>query len=87
MGNELKNAKNPLEGFIFKRFPEYRHNKAVNRWVSLLQLQEYAKRKIDFVFGEKVTLEQAYAKRDYFDLTFSVAERQHGHAELKPSIC
>ena len=39
---------------IRDRLTEYRHNKAVNRWVSLLQLQEYAKRKIDFVFGEKV---------------------------------
>lgn len=81
--NELINAKNPFERLIFTRLTEYRHNKAVNRWVSLLQLQEYAKRKIDFVFGEKVTLEQAYAKRDYFDLTFSVAANEMGY----PSEC
>ncbi len=81
--NELINAKNPFEKLIFTRLTEYRHNKAVNRWVSLLQLQEYAKRKIDFVFGEKVTLEQAYAKRDYFDLTFSVAANEMGY----PSEC
>lgn len=81
--NELINAKNPFEKLIFTRLTEYRHNKAVNRWVSLLQLREYAKRKIDFVFGEKVTLEQAYAKRDYFDLTFSVAANEMGY----PSEC
>ena len=46
--NELINAKTPFEKLIFTRLTEYRHNKAVNRWVSLLQLQEYAKRKIDF---------------------------------------
>ena len=54
--NELINAKNPFEKLIFTRLTEYRHNKAVNRWVSLLQLQDYAKKKIDFVFGEKATL-------------------------------
>lgn len=81
--NELINAKNPFEKLIFTRLTEYRHNKAVNRWVSLLRLQEYAKRKIDFVFGEKVTLEQAYAKRDYFDLSFSVAANEMGY----PSEC
>ena len=47
--------------------------------MSLLQLQDYAKKKIDFVFGEKATLEQAYAKRDYFDLTFSVAANEMGY--------
>lgn len=77
--NELINAKTPFEKLIFTRLTEYRHNKAVNRWVSLLQLQEYAKRKIDFVFGEKVTLEQAFARRDYFDLTFSVAANEMGY--------
>lgn len=77
--NELINAKNPFEKLIFTRLTEYRHNKAVNRWVSLLQLQDYAKKKIDFVFGEKATLEQAYAKRDYFDLTFSVAANEMGY--------
>ena len=81
--NELINAKTPFEKLIFTRLTEYRHNKAVNRWVSLLQLQEYAKRKIDFVFGEKVTAEQAFAKRDYFDLTFSVAANEMGY----PSEC
>lgn len=81
--NELINAKTPFEKLIFTRLTEYRHNKAVNRWVSLLQLQEYAKRKVDFVFGEKVTVEQAYAKRDYFDLTFSVAANEMGY----PSEC
>lgn len=77
--NELINAKTPFEKLIFTRLTEYRHNKAVNRWVSLLRLQEYAKHKIDFVFGEKVTLEQAFARRDYFDLTFSVAANEMGY--------
>ncbi len=81
--NELINSKTPFEKLIFTRLTEYRHNKAVNRWVSLLQLQEYAKRKVDFVFGEKVTPEQAFAKRDYFDLTFSVAANEMGY----PSEC
>ena len=35
------------------------------------------------MFGEKVTAEQAFAKRDYFDLTFSVAANEMGY----PSEC
>ena len=77
--NSLINAQNSLEKTLFARLTEYRHNKAVNRWVDLLKIQEYAKRKLDFVFGEKAELATAAAKRDYFDLTFSVAANELGY--------
>ena len=77
--NELINAKTPFDKLLFSRLTEYRHNKAVNQWVSLLRLQEYAKRKIDFIFSEKTTLEKAYGRRDYFDLTFGIAANEMGY--------
>lgn len=78
--NSLINAQNSFEKTLFARLTEYRHNKAVNRWVDLLKIQEYAKRKLDFVFGEKAELNTAAAKRDYFDLTFSVAANELGYS-------
>lgn len=77
--NSLISAQNRFEKTIFSRLTEYRHNKAVNQWVNLLQMQEYAKRKLDFIFGEKSDLALAAAKRDYFDLTFSVAANELGY--------
>lgn len=77
--NELISAKTPFDKLLFSRLTEYRHNKAVNQWVSLLRLQEYAKRKLDFIFSEKTTLEKAYGRRDYFDLIFSIAANEMGY--------
>lgn len=77
--NELITAKTPFEKLLFSRLTEYRHNKAVNQWVSLLRLQEYAKRKLDFIFSEKTTLEKAFGRRDYFDLIFSIAANEMGY--------
>ncbi len=81
--NDLINAQSPFEKLLFTRLTEYRHNKGVNQWVNLLKLQEYAKRKIDFIFSEKTDITGAYAKRDYFDLAFGIAANEMGY----PSDC
>ncbi len=78
--NNLINSKNRFEKVLFTRLTEYRHNKAVNEWVNLLKIQEYAKRKLEFVFGEKADNTEASAKRDYFDLAFTVAANELGYA-------
>lgn len=72
-------CRNDFERAIFMRLSEYRHNKAINEWVNLLRLQEYAQRKVEFVFG--VTLSgpnEAYARAGYFDLMFNVAANEQG---------
>ncbi len=77
--NNFINSKNRFERMVFSRLTEYRHNKAVNEWVNLLKIQEYAKRKLEFVFGEKAEHNVACAKRDYFDLTFTIAANELGY--------
>lgn len=77
--NNYIQAKNNFEKTLFARLTEYRHGKAVNQWVNLLKIQDYAKKKTDFVFSEKADLITAGARRDYFDLTFIVAANEMGY--------
>ncbi len=77
--NSYIQAKNNFEKTLFARLTEYRHGKAVNQWVNLLKIQDYAKKKTEFVFSEKADLITAGARRDYFDLTFIVAANEMGY--------
>ncbi len=77
--NSYIQAKNNFEKTLFSRLTEYRHGKAVNQWVNLLKIQDYAKKKTEFVFSEKADLITAGARRDYFDLTFIVAANEMGY--------
>lgn len=72
-------CRNDFERAIFTRLSEYRHNRAINQWRNLLQMQEYARTKVDFVFG--VTLgspREGAARANYFDLMFNVAANEQG---------
>lgn len=77
--NSYIQAKNNFEKTLFSRLTEYRHGKAVNQWVNLLKIQDYAKKKTEFVFSEKADLITAGARRDYFDLTFILAANEMGY--------
>ena len=70
---------NDFEKAVFSRLSEYRHNRAINEWVNLLKLQEYAQRKVDFVFGVNLTgPSEAACRAIYFDLMFNVAANEQG---------
>lgn len=72
-------CKNDFEKAVFARLSEYRHNRAINEWVNLLKLQEYAQRKVDFVFGTNITsAAEAGCRANYFDLMFNVAANEQG---------
>ena len=70
---------NDFEKAIFARLSEYRHNRAINEWVNLLKLQEYARTKVDFVFGTDLSgPSEASNRANYFDLMFNVAANEQG---------
>lgn len=70
---------NDFEKAVFARLSEYRHNRAMNEWVNLLKLQEYAKQKVDFVFGTEISVPaEAGNRANYFDLMFNVAANEQG---------
>ena len=72
-------CRNDFEKAVFSRLSEYRHNRAINEWVNLLKLQEYAQRKVDFVFGVNLTgSSEAACRAIYFDLMFNVAANEQG---------
>lgn len=77
--NSYIQAKNNFEKTLFSRLTEYRHGKAVNQWVNLLKIQDYARKKTEFVFSEKADVITAGARRDYFDLTFIIAANEMGY--------
>lgn len=72
-------CKNDFEKAVFSRLSEYRHNRAINEWVNLLKLQEYAQRKVDFVFGTNISsAAEAGCRANYFDLMFNLAANEQG---------
>ena len=72
-------CRNEFEKAVFSRLSEYRHNRAINEWVNLLKLQEYAQRKVDFVFGTNITsAAEAGCRANYFDLMFNIAANEQG---------
>lgn len=78
--NNYMQCRNEFERVIFTRLCEYRHNQAINQWVNMLKIQEYALRKVDFVFGQKLRNSvEAAARANYFDLMFNVAANEIGY--------
>lgn len=70
---------NDFERAVFSRLSEYRHNHAINQWVNLLKQQEYAQRKVEFIFGVKLASPaEANARAAYFDLMYNVALNEAG---------
>jgi hypothetical protein len=79
-------CKNKFEQILFARLCEYRYNHAINQWENILKIQEYAKKKTDFIFGKKLDSRgTAIAKSGYFDLLFNVAANEMGYGELSAS--
>ncbi len=84
--------KNPYEEAIFRRISEYKANRAMNRWTSIVRLQEYAKNKMTFIFdtddiGDILSDDTVRARKEYFDLALSVAANELGcSGNLLPSV-
>jgi hypothetical protein len=73
-------CRNDFEKAVFMRLSEYRHGHAINQWVNILKIQEYANIKIDFIFGEKLkSSAEAAARANYFDLMFNVVANELGY--------
>ena len=69
------------ETAIFRRISDYKTNRAMNRWTSIVKLQEYVRNKIDFIFGTSegeapLTDEIIRTRKEYFDLMVSVAANE-----------
>jgi len=79
-------CKNDFETAVFSRLCEYRYNYAINRWTNILKIQEYAARKIGFIYGGRLEKPQSAADRACcFDLLFNVAANEMGYADRTPS--
>ena len=73
--------KNSYEKVIFKRISEYKTNRAINQWINLLRIQEYAKTKVAFIFnGEISSIPEYTARCKYFDLAYSVVAKETGYS-------
>lgn len=68
-----------FEKMVFQRLCDYRYNRAINEWLNLVRIQDYAKTKINFLFSKRLSgAEEAASRRNYFDLMFSVAAKEMG---------
>ena len=77
--NRFIDCKTPFEKSVFVRLCEYRYNKGINEWLNLVRVQDYAKNKVYFLFSKDLSgVEEASARRNYFDLMFSVTARELG---------
>lgn len=77
--NRYSSCRTPFEKMIFQRLCEFRYNRAINEWLNILRIREYAISKIDFVFpGDIKSASEAAARRNYFDLMFSVTASEMG---------
>ncbi len=72
--------KNNYESAIFRRISEYKTGRAVNQWVNIVRMGEYAKAKMEFIYGgDPFTFETMKARKEYFDLAFSVSANELGY--------
>ncbi len=77
--NRFMPCNTAFEKAVFVRLCEYRYNRAINEWLNLVRVQDYAKNKISFIFSAELTgADEAAARRNYFDLMFSVTARELG---------
>lgn len=77
--NRFIDCKTTFEKSVFVRLCEYRYNKGINEWLNLVRVQDYAKSKVYFLFSREISgVEEANARRNYFDLMFSVTARELG---------
>ncbi len=77
--NRFIRCKTPFEKIIFQRLCDFRYKRAVNEWLNVIRIQDYAKAKMEFVFSEGMqSAHEAEERRNYFDLMFSVTARELG---------
>ncbi len=77
--NRFIRCKTQFEKIIFQRLCDFRYKRAVNEWLNVIRIQDYAKAKMDFVFSEGMkSSHEAEERRNYFDLMFSVTARELG---------
>lgn len=79
MWNRFVRCKTPFEKTVFARLCDFRYNRDINQWLNIVRVQDYARTKVNFVFTETVkSAEEVAARRNYFDLAFSVTARELG---------
>lgn len=78
--NSFMECKNDFEKEVFSRLCEFRYGRAINQWVNILKIQDYAKSKVDFIFGKKLkNSEEARLRASYFDLLFNLVANEQGY--------
>lgn len=74
--------KSLYEKSIFNRVSEYKTGRGINQWINIVRIQEYARSKMKFIYecesNVMLTAEEYRARREYFDLAFSVAANEIG---------
>lgn len=71
---------NAYQKAIFKRISQYKTKKAINEWVSIIRLQQYAKTKLDFIYeGNLCSVAEYSSRAKYFDLAYSVCSTETGY--------
>lgn len=79
--NSFISCSTPFEKAVFARLSEYRSKRAINEWVNLLKIQEYAEKKLDYVFGTRLeSASEAACRANTFDLMFSIAANEQGYS-------
>lgn len=77
--NRFIRCKTQFEKVIFGRLCDFRYKRAVNEWLNVIRIQDYARCKLNFVFTDGVkSVEEAEERKNYFDLIFSVTARELG---------
>ena len=77
--NRFIRCKTDFEKAVFSRLCDFRYNRAINEWLNIVRVQDYARCKVEFIFVDGIkTVDEAIARRNYFDLAFSVTARELG---------
>ncbi|MGN0690776.1 MAG: DUF6076 domain-containing protein [Oscillospiraceae bacterium] len=76
--------KNNYEASIFRRISEYKTGRSVNQWINIVRINEYAKKKLDFIYNDKadsnISADEYRRRKEYFDLAFSISANEMGFA-------
>ncbi|MCM1577596.1 MAG: hypothetical protein NC078_02195, partial [Ruminococcus sp.] len=74
--------KSLYEKAIFERISEYKTGRAINQWINIVRMQEYARSKMRFIYETESNIMLSpgdyRARREYFDLAFAVAANETG---------
>lgn len=78
--NRCISPKSLYERSIFNRISEYKTGRGINQWRNIMRMQEYALAKLSYIFDGDPENGSVYrARKEYFDLTFSVAANEMGY--------